>query len=103
MPEHSQKQLVKKKSQKKVTDPYSKCEPVNIKLGAKRYWVGALQPYAAQPCVVCQSKEYVILQPHTQVLPAFCPSPWPSRSPQEGTYGGSSISKMVQCGEPFSS
>lgn len=103
MPEPSQKQLVKKKSQKKVRDPYSKCERVNIKLGAKRHWVGALQPYAAQPRAVCQSEEYVILQSHTQVLPAFCPSPWPSHSPQEGTYGGSSIFKMEQCGETFSS
>lgn len=65
--------------------------------------MGPLRPYAAQPRVVCQSKEYLVLQPHTQVLPAFCPSPWASHSPQEGTYGGSSISKIEQCRETFSS
>lgn len=65
MPEPSQNKLVKKKFQKKVTDPYSKCESVNIKPWAKRHRAGALRPYTAQPCIVCHSKEYLILQfPH---------------------------------------
>lgn len=63
MPEPSQNKLVKRKFQTKVTDPYSKCEPVDIKPWAKQHHAGASWPYAAQPCVVCQYKEYLILQP----------------------------------------
>lgn len=62
MPEPSQNKLVKKKFQKKVTDPYGKCEPANIKPWAKQHGEGALGPYAAQPHAVCQPKEDSIPQ-----------------------------------------
>lgn len=65
MPEPSQNKLVKKKFQTKVTDPCSKCEPVNIKPWDKLHRAGTLQPYTAWPHIVCPSEEYLILQlPH---------------------------------------
>lgn len=99
MPEPSQNKLVKEKFQKKVTDPYGKCEPVNIKPRAKRHRAGALRPYAAQPCSVCQSKGYLILRclhpgPASFLsLPTGIPqSPgrhlWRQRHPQKGTTQG---------------
>jgi len=45
MPEPSQNKLVKKKFQKKVTDPYGKCEAANIKPWAEQRWEGALGPH----------------------------------------------------------
>lgn len=45
MPEQSQNKLVKKKFQKKVTDPYGKCEAANIKPWAEQRWEGALGPH----------------------------------------------------------
>lgn len=103
MHEPSQNKLVKKKFQKKVTDPYGKCEPVNIKPWAKRHCAGALRPYAAQPCVVCQSKEYLILQLQHPGPASFLSLPTGIPQSQEGTYGGSSTSKMEQREDTFSS
>lgn len=96
MPELSQNKLVKKKFQKKVTDPYGKCEPANIKPWAKQHGEGALGPYAARPHAVCPPKEDSI---PWFPRPALCPSPRASRRPREGTHGGISTSKKEQSGD----
>lgn len=99
MPEPSQNKLVKKKFQKKVTDPYGKCEPANIKPWAKQHGEGALGPYAAQPHAVCQPKEDSIPQfprpgPASFLsLPVGIPlaprrHPWRDQHLQKGTKWG---------------